>query len=76
MGEGVGYTPLDDELTPIVPQLRVRVVVESATMETFVEEYARFVQGDRIFIATEVLESPGNVVQFRIDLADGLQRQG
>ena len=44
----------DEDYTPLVPQVRVRVLVECHTVEQFVAEYHRFVDGDRIFIATDV----------------------
>ena len=72
MGAGVGHdTDGDEDYTPLVPQVRVRIGVECATVAQFVERYCRFVDADRIFIATEAVESAGSVVQFRVDLADG-----
>jgi hypothetical protein len=68
---GAGVDPEDEDYTPLVPQVRVRVLVECNTVEQFVAEYHRFVDGDRIFIATEVSEAVGNLVQFRVDLGDG-----
>ncbi|MDB4971503.1 MAG: hypothetical protein JWN44_7192 [Myxococcales bacterium] len=61
----------DEDYTPLVPQVRVRVLVECNSVEQFVGEYHRFVDGDRIFIATDVTEAIGNLVQFRVDLGDG-----
>lgn len=72
MGAGVGHgTDGDEDYTPLVPQVRVRIGVECATVGEFVERYCRFVDGDRIFIATESVEVAGSLVQFRVDLADG-----
>src|SRR3954468_15881520 len=72
MGAGVGHdTDGDEDYTPLVPQVRVRIAVDCATVGEFVERYCRFVDGDRIFIATDAVEAPGSVVQFRVDLADG-----
>jgi hypothetical protein len=72
MGAGVGHsTDGDEDYTPLVPQVRVRIGVECATVGEFVERYCRFVDGDRIFIATDAVEGAGSLVQFRVDLADG-----
>lgn len=71
MGDGVGRTNADEDYTPLVPQVRIRVGVECATVQQFVADYCRFVDGDRIFLATEAVEVPGSLVQFRVDLSDG-----
>jgi hypothetical protein len=72
MGAGVGHdTDGDEDYTPLVPQVRVRIGVECATVVQFVERYCRFVDTDRIFIATDAVESVGAVVQFRVDLTNG-----
>ena len=71
MGAGAGETPSDEDYTPLVPQVRVRVLAHCASVAEFIEHYHRYVQGDRIFIATDVIESIGNLVQFRVDLSDG-----
>jgi PEGA domain-containing protein len=72
MGAGVGHSSGGDEdYTPLIPQVRVRIGVECATVGEFVERYCRFVDGDRIFIATEAVEAAGSLVQFRVDLSDG-----
>ena len=61
----------DEDYTPLVPQVRVRIGVECATVGELVARYCRFVDGDRLFIATDAVEAPGALVQFRVDLADG-----
>jgi hypothetical protein len=72
MGAGLGQgTDGDEDYTPLVPQVRVRIGVECATVAEFVERYCRFVDGDRIFIATDAVEALGALVQFRVDLTDG-----
>ena len=72
MGAGLGQgTDGDEDFTPLVPQVRVRIGVECATVAQFVERYCRFVDGDRIFIATDAVEALGALVQFRVDLTDG-----
>jgi hypothetical protein len=72
MGAGLGHgTDGDEDYTPLVPQVRVRIGVECATVAEFVERYCRFVDGDRIFIATDVVETIGSLVQFRVDLING-----
>ena len=72
MGAGVGHgTDGDEDYTPLVPQVRVRIGVECATVGEFVERYCRFVDGDRIFIVSDAVEAAGSLVQFRVDLADG-----
>jgi hypothetical protein len=72
MAASVGQdTDGDEDYTPLIPQVRVRIGVECATVPQFVERYCRFVDADRIFIATDAVEAVGSVVQFRVDLADG-----
>ncbi|HEX9102467.1 MAG TPA: hypothetical protein VF997_09695, partial [Polyangia bacterium] len=72
MAPGVGQsTDGDEDYTPLVPQVRVRIGVECVSVAEFVERYCRFVDGDRIFIATDAVEAPGALVRFRVDLSDG-----
>ncbi|HEY2746821.1 MAG TPA: hypothetical protein VGL86_19465, partial [Polyangia bacterium] len=71
MGAEVGHSGGDEDYTPLIPQLRVRIGVECASVDEFVARYGRFLDGDRIFIATDAVEPPGSLVQFRVDLADG-----
>jgi hypothetical protein len=71
MGAQVGQADGDEDFTPLIPQMRVRIGVECGTVDEFVERYGRFLDGDRIFIATDAVEAPGSLVQFRVDLADG-----
>src|SRR5512146_2046968 len=72
MGAGGGHTTDGDEdYTPLVPQVRVRIGVACVTVAELVERYCRFVDGDRIFIATDAVEAAGALVQFRVDLSDG-----
>ena len=72
MGAFVGHgTGGDEDYTPLVPQVRVRIAVDCATVAELVERYCRFVDADRIFIATDAVEAAGALVQFRVDLSDG-----
>jgi hypothetical protein len=72
MGARVGHSDGGEEdYTPLIPQMRVRIGVECASVDEFVVRYGRFLDGDRIFIATDAVEPPGSLVQFRVDLADG-----
>src|SRR3954471_16712248 len=72
MGAGVGHgIDGDADYTPLIPQVRVRIGVPCATAAELVERYASLVDGDRIFIPTDTVETVGSLVQFRIDLSDG-----
>jgi len=71
MGVEVGRADGDEDYTPLIPQMRVRIGVECGTVDEFVDRYGRFLDGDRIFIATDAVGPPGSLVQFRVDLADG-----
>jgi hypothetical protein len=61
------------EPTPLIPIVTVRVVIRCPTIEQFVEDYHRFVKGDRIFIVTNSLQPVGTKVRFRMELADGTE---
>lgn len=71
MGAELGQAGGDEDYTPLIPQMRVRIGVECGSVDEFVARYARFLDGDRIFIATDAVEPPGSLVQFRVNLADG-----
>jgi hypothetical protein len=57
--------------TPLIPIVAVRVLIRCPTVDQFIEDYHRFVKGDRIFIVTNSLQPVGTKVRFRIELADG-----
>lgn len=53
------------------PVIVLRVVVRAPDLDTFIERYARQIDGDRIFIFTKSPQPPGTRVRFSLQLASG-----
>src|SRR3954471_16520324 len=49
----------------------LRIVVRANDLDTFVEKYSRFIDGDRIFIFTKTAKHVGERLRFSLVLATG-----
>src|SRR5258706_7800134 len=59
------------ELTPIVPLIVVRVQSPAADVDQFIADNYRYFGADVIFLATDAVHPPGRRVRFSFELADG-----